>query len=148
MSQLQNSPVYPGRVESCGGEMTMIFVLFQVWGSHRRQTEEEWQRLVGEEVFRRVTVEDSAGDDFAEVAVSRRGTPFEVYGPVLRADLRICIGNNDYHYLQDIAVAPKPWFHGCVLAAPSRSKSCYDAGRGAKSAVLKGIRFVLTWRRS
>ena len=44
-------------------------------GSHRRQTEEEWQRLVGEEVFRRVTVEDSAGDDFTEVAVSRRGTP-------------------------------------------------------------------------
>lgn len=67
-------------------------------GSHRRQTPEERERLVGSEVFRRVRVVDSDVEDYVALGVSRAGTPFEVFRPVVEADLRICIGNIDYHY--------------------------------------------------
>lgn len=67
-------------------------------GSHRHQTDEERERLVGEEVYRRVKVVDSDPEDFVLVGTSSKGTPFEVFRPVAEADLRICIGNIDYHY--------------------------------------------------
>ena len=67
-------------------------------GSHRKQTDEERERLVGSEVFRRVRVVDSDPEDYVLVGVSSKGTPFEVFRPVAEADLRICVGNIDYHY--------------------------------------------------
>ena len=67
-------------------------------GSHRKQTEEERERLVGTEVFQRVRVVDSDVEDFVSVGVSSKGTPFEVFRPVVEADLRVCVGNIDYHY--------------------------------------------------
>ena len=107
-------------------------------GSHRRQTEEEWQRLVGEEVFRRVTVEDSAGDDFTEVAVSRRGTPFEVYGPVLRADLRICIGNIDYHYFAGYSGGAKAVVPGVCTRRTIEANHAMMLEEGAKVGCIEG----------
>ena len=67
-------------------------------GSHRKQTDEERERLAGSDVFRRVRVVDSDPEDFVAVGVSSNGTPFEVFRPVVEADLRICVGNIDYHY--------------------------------------------------
>lgn len=67
-------------------------------GSHRKQTPEERERLVGSEVFRRISVVDSDVEDYVSCGVSSAGTPFEVFRPVVEADLRICIGNIDYHY--------------------------------------------------
>lgn len=67
-------------------------------GSHRKQTDEERERLVGSEVFRRVRVVDSDVEDFVYLGESSSGTPFEVFRPVAEADLRVCIGNIDYHY--------------------------------------------------
>ena len=67
-------------------------------GSHRRQTDAEREHLVGSEVYHRVRVVDSDVEDFVTVGVSSKGTPFEVFRPVAEADVRVCIGNIDYHY--------------------------------------------------
>lgn len=67
-------------------------------GSHRSQTEEEHRRLVGEEIYERIKVEDSTAGDFITVGSSDRGTPYEVARTVVEADKRICLGNIDYHY--------------------------------------------------
>ena len=67
-------------------------------GSHRRQTEAEHRRLVGDDIYDRFTVVDSDVNDCVSVGVSSRGTPFDLYRPVVEADLRIGIGNIDYHY--------------------------------------------------
>lgn len=107
-------------------------------GSHRRQTKEERKRLVGEEVFRRVFVEDSAGDDFCEVAVSRRGTPFEVYGPVVRADLRICIGNIDYHYFAGYSGGAKAIVPGVCTRRTIEANHSMMLEDGAKVGRIEG----------
>ncbi len=67
-------------------------------GSHRHQSDEERQRLVGTEIYDRVRVIDSDVGDCVSVGVSSAGTPFDVFRPVVEADIRIAVGNIDYHY--------------------------------------------------
>ncbi len=67
-------------------------------GSHRPQTEEEWAKLVGPEIYGTIRIEDSYEDDFVEV-LSAAGEPLMKFtAPIARTDRRICIGNIDYHY--------------------------------------------------
>lgn len=67
-------------------------------GSHRKQTDAEREHLVGAEIYQRITVLDSDVEDYIKVGTSTAGTPFEVFRPVAEADVRIAIGNIDYHY--------------------------------------------------
>lgn len=67
-------------------------------GSHRRQTSEEHRRLVGEKIYQRIKFVDSDVEDFVLVGESSKGTPYEVFRPVAEADLRVAVGNIDYHY--------------------------------------------------
>ena len=53
--------------------------------------------LVGEEVFNRVKCVDSK-DDFVHMGTTRRGTPVDIYRDVAEADVRICLGNIEFHY--------------------------------------------------
>lgn len=67
-------------------------------GSHRKQSAKEHERLVGADLFHRVKVVDSDVEDFVLVGESSQGTPFEVFRPVAKADIRVAVGNIDYHY--------------------------------------------------
>lgn len=67
-------------------------------GSHRTQTKEEHECLVGSEIYQRIKVVDSDVEDYVLVGESSNGTPFEVFRPVAKADFRVSIGNIDYHY--------------------------------------------------
>jgi len=75
-------------------DIRIVFAL----GSHRRQTPEEQARLVGEEVFGRFCCGDSDGEIFIEVGCTSRGTPVQVFRPVVEADWRVYVGNIGYHY--------------------------------------------------
>ena len=68
-------------------------------GVHRPHSEEEKKQLVGPEVFTRVKCIDSFGqkEDFVQVGKSSKGTPFQVFRPLVEAT-KVCIGNIDYHY--------------------------------------------------
>lgn len=74
-----------------------ITVIFAV-GSHRRHTEEERRRLAGSEVYDRVRCIDSDPDDCVLTGTSSNGTPFAVMREVVEADLRIALGNIEFHY--------------------------------------------------
>ncbi|MBQ5781600.1 MAG: nickel-dependent lactate racemase [Spirochaetaceae bacterium] len=74
-------------------DVTIVFAL----GSHRRHTEEEMRRLVGDDVFEKVSCIDSKGD-FVHLGETSSGTPVDIFAPVANADIRICLGNIEYHY--------------------------------------------------
>jgi len=89
-------PVLLKRLYSAGirkQDVTIVFAL----GSHRPHTEQEMRTMVGDEVYESVLCIDSV-DDFVLVGTSSSGTPYEIFGPVVRADRRICIGNIEFHY--------------------------------------------------
>ncbi len=76
-------------------EITVVFGL----GSHRAQTESEMRALVGDYVYDSVKCVDAdTKNDCVDMGTTSRGTPVEIFGVVARADLRILVGNIEYHY--------------------------------------------------
>lgn len=75
-------------------DVTVVFAL----GSHRKHTEEEMRRLVGDEVFSTVRCVDSDPDDCVRLGVTSAGTPVDITRTVAEADVRICTGNIEFHY--------------------------------------------------
>jgi nickel-dependent lactate racemase len=74
-----------------------IFIVFAL-GCHRGHTEEEMRQLVGDKVFERVACIDSNSGEYVHLGTTSRGTPVDIFKPVVDADFRICIGNIEYHY--------------------------------------------------
>jgi len=75
-------------------DVTVVFGL----GSHRKHTEEEKQRLVGKQVWNTVRCVDSDPDDCVQMGITQRGTPVDITRVVAEADVRICLGNIEFHY--------------------------------------------------
>lgn len=100
-------------------DITVVFAL----GSHRAHTEKEMRALVSDEVYDSVSCIDSI-DDFVLVGTSSRGTPYEVFGPVVRADRRICVGNIEFHYFAGYSGGAKAIMPGvCTRSAISANHS-------------------------
>lgn len=74
-----------------------ICVVFAL-GSHRRQTEAEMKKLVGEQVYNKVRCVDADPGDFVPMGETSLGTPVDVTRIVAEADIRIATGNIEYHY--------------------------------------------------
>lgn len=83
---------------SCAGVSNEdIMIVFGV-GSHRKHTEEEKEALVGPEIYREFRCVDSDVTKVAYLGETRRGTPVEVFVPVAQANLKIVLGNFEFHY--------------------------------------------------
>ena len=77
-----------------GDDITIVFGL----GSHRTQTKEEKVKLVGKEIFNRLKCIDSDPDNLVSLGVTSKGTPVDIFRPVVECDKLICLGNIEYHY--------------------------------------------------
>lgn len=74
--------------------ITLVFAV----GSHRRHTREEMKKLAGDEAFSRIRCVDADDRDFVHLGETRHGTPVDVTRTVAEADLRVCIGNIEFHW--------------------------------------------------
>lgn len=75
-------------------DITVIFAL----GSHRKQTDEERRHLAGDAVFEKVRCIDSDPENTVMMGTSSNGTPFAIDRNVAEADVRIALGNIEFHY--------------------------------------------------
>lgn len=75
-------------------EITVVFGL----GYHRKHTEDEKKKLVGEYVYNKVRCIDHDINDCVYMGTTRIGTTVEVFKPVAEADLVIATGNLEFHY--------------------------------------------------
>ncbi len=89
-------------------QVTIVFGL----GFHRPHTKEEQQKLVGKEVFERVKCIDHDRSNCVHIGVTSRGTPVEVFRPVVEADLLIATGNIEFHYNAGYTAGNKALFPG------------------------------------
>lgn len=74
-----------------------IKVIFGL-GVHRKQTEEEKKKLVGENVYKWIQCIDHDKDDCIKIGITAKGTPVSVFREVLKADFIIATGNLEFHY--------------------------------------------------
>ncbi|WP_048601300.1 nickel-dependent lactate racemase family protein [Rubeoparvulum massiliense] len=78
-------------------EITVVIAL----GTHRRQTEREMIQIVGEKWMGKLNILNHSPlvEDAVLLGQTTRGTPVEVYRPVIEAELRIATGNIEPHWL-------------------------------------------------
>lgn len=74
--------------------ITVVFAL----GSHRKHTEAEKRKLVGEAVYNTVKCVDGDTSDVVHMGTTSSGTPVDIVRVVAEADKRIGVGNIEYHY--------------------------------------------------
>ena len=115
-------------------EITVVFAL----GSHRAHTEEEKKKLVGEEVYARVKCIDSERDDCVHMGTTQRGTPVDIFRPVAEADMRICVGNIEYHYFAGYSGGAKAIMPGVSTFDAIQSNHRFMVQDSAKAGKLDG----------
>ncbi|MBQ6361177.1 MAG: nickel-dependent lactate racemase [Lachnospiraceae bacterium] len=135
-------------------DITIVIAL----GSHRKQTEEEKKKLVGEAVYDRIAVVDSNAEGYVHMGETAIGTPIDISTPVAEADFKICLGNIEYHYFAGYSGGAKAIMPGVSTRAAIQSnhsmmvrdEAC--AGRIAgnpiredieAAAAIVGVNFIL-----
>ena len=81
-----------------GGVLAEDITVVLALGSHRKHTEEEKRKLVGERCYSEVKCVDSDVNDCVHMGVTSDGTPVDITRVVAEADVRICLGNIEFHY--------------------------------------------------
>lgn len=81
-----------------GGVLAEDITVVLALGSHRKHTEEEKRKLVGERCYGEVRCVDSDVNDCVHMGVTKAGTPVDITRVVAEADVRICLGNIEFHY--------------------------------------------------
>lgn len=115
-------------------DITVVFAL----GSHRKHSREEMRMLVGDEVFERVRCIDAVSDDYIHLGTTKRGTPVDVFRPVAQADVRVCIGNIEYHYFAGYSGGAKAIMPGVSTRAAIQSNHSLMVQESAVAGCLDG----------
>jgi lactate racemase len=114
--------------------ITILFAL----GSHRRHTDEERRRLVGDEVAERYRCLDLDEDDCVLVGHTSRGTPLEVSRPYVEAELKVCTGNLEYHYFAGYSGGAKAVMPGICRRSAIQPNHSMMLEPAAKAGILRG----------
>ncbi len=95
-------------------DICIVFAL----GLHRTQTDEEMKKLVGDDIFSRILCIQHDTSNCRHIGRTSRGTPVEVFAPVLDSDIRVGIGNVEFHYYAGYSGGAK-----CILPGVSSHDS-------------------------
>jgi len=115
-------------------DVTLVFGL----GTHREQTPEEREKLAGPEMARRLHCIDSDPQQTVYVGTTRRGTPVEVFEPVVKADVRIALGSVEPHYFAGYSGGVKAIMPGVCSADTIRHNHALMTEPSARTGVLAG----------
>jgi lactate racemase len=110
-------------------DVSIIFGL----GAHRKHTKEEQVALVGPEIYTRLRCLDSDPAETVWVGQTSRGTPIEVFKPVVQADVRIVLGNVEPHYFAGYSGGSKAIVPGVCSERTIRANHALMVDRRAKS---------------
>lgn len=94
-------------------DITVVIAL----GLHRAMTAAELREEVGSEIYDRVRVINHDPDDTVHLGVTSAGTPVEIFRPVVEAELRVCLGNIEFHYFAGFSGGAKAVLPGCASRA-------------------------------
>ncbi len=115
-------------------DITVVFAL----GSHRHHTEEERRHLAGDYAFEKVKCVDSDPDDCVHMGNSTNGTPFDFSRVVAEADLRIALGNIEFHYFAGYSGGVKALMPGVSTPAAIQCNHSLMVSPDACAGKLEG----------
>lgn len=109
-------PAIAAELEVAGIPDTDVVVVLSL-GLHRPMTDEEIDEILSPEYHRRYTVLNHDPEDTVRLGVTARGTPAEIFRPLVEADVRICLGNIEFHYFAGYSGGAKAILPGCASHA-------------------------------
>lgn len=115
-------------------DITIVLAL----GNHRPHTEDEKVKLVGSQIYNNYTVIDSDSSDTVTVGISSRGTPLEIFRPLVKADRRILLGNVEYHYFAGYSGGLKAIVPGCSSHKTIQKNHSHMIETGAVAGSIEG----------
>ncbi len=115
-------------------DITIVVAL----GLHRKMSAAELQEAVGEEIYRRITVLNHDIDDVITIGTTKRGTLVQVFRPVVEADVRICLGNVEFHYFAGFSGGAKAIIPGIASATTVNANHAHMIKDSAVAASLTG----------
>jgi len=114
--------------------ITIVFAL----GSHRPHTEEEKRYLVGNYIFENYRCIDHDPNDCVPLGKTSRGTPIEIFRPVVEANRRICLGNIEFHYFAGYSGGAKAIFPGVSTPQAIQANHSMMLDSNAKTGKANG----------
>ena len=115
-------------------QITIVFGL----GVHRKQSEEEKKKLVGEEVYNQIKCIDHEIDDCVEIGITKRGNQVFIFKKILDADFVIVTGNLEFHYFAGFSGGAKAIAPGVCSRSTIANNHKHFLEPGAKSGKTKG----------
>ncbi|MBA7532231.1 Lactate racemase [subsurface metagenome] len=115
-------------------QITIVFGL----GVHRKQTEEEKKRLVGEEVYNQVKCIDHDIDNCVKIGTTKSGNQVFIFKKVLDADFVIATGNLEFHYFAGYTGGAKAVAPGICGRKTIANNHKHFLEPGAKAGYIKG----------
>lgn len=115
-------------------DITLVFAL----GSHRKHTPEEMEHLAGEQAYKQIQCVDSNPDDCIHMGITRAGTPVDITRVVAEADVRICLGNIEFHYFAGYSGGAKAIMPGVSTRAAIQANHRMMVHESAHAGKLEG----------
>lgn len=137
-------PVILDKLSGAGVALSNVTVVFAN-GLHRKHTEVEQRRIVGDDVFGRVTCVDHDPDasDVVKIGTLADGTPVEVNRSVAEADGVVVTGSISVHYLAGFGGGGKCIAPGVAsrrtIVGLHRLTLCSEPGKGRHHCVQPGV---------
>jgi len=135
-SQILLPPILE-ELKGAGINNNQIKVVFGL-GVHRKQTEEEKKKLVGEDIYKRIKCIDFDREDCVEIGTTKRGASVTIFREVLEADFIIATGNLEFHYFAGFSGGAKAIAPGVCGWETIKANHQRFLDPGARAAQIKG----------
>ncbi len=113
-------------------DITIVFAI----GNHRPHTEAEMRYLVGDDIYEKVRCQDSNPQDCLRLGWTSSGTPVDIYRPVVEADVRVCLGNIEFHWFAGYSGGVKAIMPGVSTRAAIQANHRHLVSRDAVAGEL------------
>jgi nickel-dependent lactate racemase len=115
-------------------DITVVMAL----GLHRPMSSAELEAAVGADIYRRVQVVNHDPKDVVRLGTTLRGTPVDIFRPVVEAEFRICLGNLELHYFAGYSGGAKAILPGCASRAAIQANHAMMVSPEADAGRLQG----------
>jgi len=124
-------------LKEAGVDNDRIAIVFGL-GVHRKQTEEEKKKLVGEEIYNQVKCIDHDIDNCVKIGTTKRGNQVFIFKKILDADFIIATGNLEFHYFVGYTGGAKAVAPGVCSRKTIADNHKHFLDSGAKAGKIEG----------
>lgn len=124
-------------LRQAGVNNNQIKIIFGL-GIHRKHTEEEQKKLVGEEIYQQIKCIDHDIENCIKIGTTIRGNEVFILKEVTEADFLIATGNLEYHYFAGYSGGAKALAPGVCGRTTVSDNHKHFLEPGAKSGIIEG----------